>query len=436
MIFNKRGLRPRYFPNIKFHINGQTLTNADTYTYLGVVFVPSGSPSASVKELYLKASRSWFALSHVIYEDKRMPVKKAMQLVDSLVTPVAIYASEVLAVLSLPKKSFDSKDSLLKAWEDYMPEKINQRACRTVLSVHKKTSRLAVLGELGRYPMLLKALSQVLNYDWHLEHKTSSDSLVKLTFDEMLEFDDSWRSRVEKIKKILNFKSIPGYVSKGSVATQSKCKLHSLFDRFWIEQVNQVNIGNDGQDHNKLRFYKTLKSSFKIEPYIELVQNRNQRCNLTRIRTSAHRLEVEVMRYHVPSVPYCERYCKYCTMQVPGNEAHFLRFCETFINKRQCLLGKLSSINPNILKYSPDEQVKIMLCPSSAQATKLVNKYIHILMKARENIDNGDHITNLTFPPNIQNYQHLDDTLDESFLSSSTTSNNLSSESSTESDSF
>ena len=35
--------------------------------------------------------------------------------------------------------------------------------------------------------MLLKAISQVLNYDWHLEHKTSSDSLVKLTFDEMLE---------------------------------------------------------------------------------------------------------------------------------------------------------------------------------------------------------------------------------------------------------
>ena len=122
-------------------------------------------------------------------------------------------------------------------------------------------------------------------------------------------------------------------------------------------------------------------------------------------------------------------------MQVPGNEAHFLRFCETFVNKRQCLIGKLSSINPNILDYSPDVQVKIMLCPSSAQATKLVNKYIHILIKARENIDNGDHITNLTFPPNIQNYQHLDDTLDESFLSSSTISNNLSSESFTESDS-
>ena len=109
MIFNKRGLRPKIFPNINFYINGQALTNAESYTYLGVVFVPSGSPIASVKELYLKASRSWFALSHVIYENKRMPVDKSLQLGDSLVSPIALYSAEVLTVLSLPKKSFESK---------------------------------------------------------------------------------------------------------------------------------------------------------------------------------------------------------------------------------------------------------------------------------------------------------------------------------------
>ena len=40
MIFNKRGLRPRYFPTLKFHRNGQTLTNADTYTNLGILYMP------------------------------------------------------------------------------------------------------------------------------------------------------------------------------------------------------------------------------------------------------------------------------------------------------------------------------------------------------------------------------------------------------------
>ena len=88
------------------------------------------------------------------------------------------------------------------------------------------------------------------------------------------------------------------------------------------------------------------------------------------------------------------------------------------MNKRQCLLGKLSSLNPKILEYSKIEQVNLMMCPTTAKATKLVNKYIHILFKARENIDNGEHISNLTFPPNIQNYECHDISLDESFVSS------------------
>ena len=119
-------------------------------------------------------------------------------------------------------------------------------------------------------------------------------------------------------------------------------------------------------------------------------------------------------------------------MQVPGDEIHFLGFCETFLNKRQCLIGKLSSINPKILEYSQHDQVKIMLCPTTAQAAKLVNKYIYILLKARENLDNGEHITNLTFPPNIHNYTCPNMSLDESFLS--LTSNELSFDSSSEND--
>ena len=88
MIFNKRGLRPKFFPDTKFYINEQLLENAETYTYLGVIFVPSGSPTAASKELYQKASRSWFSLSHVIYQNKKMPVKRALQLVVSAAGPL------------------------------------------------------------------------------------------------------------------------------------------------------------------------------------------------------------------------------------------------------------------------------------------------------------------------------------------------------------
>ena len=432
MIFNKRGLRPKFFPTITFNINGQPLENAETYTYLGIVFVPSGSPSAATKELYLKASRAWFAMSHVIYRNKKMPVKRALQLVDSLVTPVALYSAEVLAVLSLPKKSFDSKESLFKAWETYMPEKLNQRACRMVLSVHKKASRLAILGELGRYPLLIKGLTQVIKYDWHIRNKTANDSVVKCAYNEMLQVPDSWVSRVESIKNLINLQSIPGYISGDSVAKRIKCKLNGIFDRFWLDQINQPNIGSDNIDHNKLRFYKTFKTCFKAEPYVELVQNRNQRSNLTRMRASAHSLEIELLRYKVPSVPYSERYCRYCTQQVPGNEEHFLMLCETFMNQRNCFLGKLKSLNPSISNLSFENLVKTMLCPTTTQSAKLVNKYIAIMMRARKNIDDGLHVSNLTFPPHVENYNCPDISFNESICSSS--SESLSSESFLESD--
>ena len=89
----------------------------------------------------------------------------------------------------------------------------------------------------------------------------------------MSETDDSWRSRIDKIKKILNLNLNPSYVSPVSVAKQTKSKLSSLFDRFWLDEINATNIGSDGEDHNKHRFYKSIKSSFKIEAYLEFISN-------------------------------------------------------------------------------------------------------------------------------------------------------------------
>ena len=48
--------------------------------------------------------------------------------------------------------------------------------------------------------------------------------------------------------------------------------LRSKFDRFYIDEINKVKIGTDGLDHNKLRFYKKLKGSFRIEPYINNIK--------------------------------------------------------------------------------------------------------------------------------------------------------------------
>ena len=99
------------------------------------------------------------------------------------------------------------------------------------------------------------------------------------------------------------------------VAKQVKKSVQSKYDSFWLNEVTRVSLNENGQDGNKLRFYETFKGAFKIEPYLEVVSNRNQRCHLTRMRISAHSLAVEKLRYSVPKVPYSERYCRFCTMQ-------------------------------------------------------------------------------------------------------------------------
>ena len=107
-------------------------------------------------------------------------------------------------------------------------------------------------------------------------------------------------------------------------------------------------------------------------------------------------------------------------------------FCETFMNQRQSFIGKLKSQNPAVSNLNSENLIKSMLCPTTTQAAKLVNKYITIMMRARKNIDEGLHMSNLTFPPHVENYSCPDTSLNESFSSSSGES--LSSESILESD--
>ena len=101
-----------------------------------------------------------------------MKVDRAIELFDSLITPIALYASQFWSVLSLPASSFNSLENLLKSWEKFIPEVLNQKFCRLLLSVQKKTSRLALLGELSRNPLLITSLVQSMKYKWTILNKT------------------------------------------------------------------------------------------------------------------------------------------------------------------------------------------------------------------------------------------------------------------------
>ena len=91
MIFNVRGIK---VTNTAFYVGNCPIEIVDNYQYLGIKFKPSGSFQVAMGELFEKAKRAWFSISNVLYQHKKLAVKKALQLFDSLIRPILLYAVE------------------------------------------------------------------------------------------------------------------------------------------------------------------------------------------------------------------------------------------------------------------------------------------------------------------------------------------------------
>ena len=198
---------------------------------------------------------------------------------------------------------------------------------------------------------------------------------------------DCWLTRVGKIKTILNINRLP--LKSDRAGAIIKRNIKSKFDTFYLEQINEIKIGIDGQDHNKLRFYKKLKGSFKIEPYIDLIRNRNQRQWLSRYRTSAHSLRIESGRYTRPVTPVYDRVCKYCDGESIDDEMHFILFCNTLKLKRQCFMMRLNVLKPEFDNMTCEERLSFILCPPTIEIAKCVSKFLGIMTNIRKEIDLG-----------------------------------------------
>ena len=202
-----------------------------------------------------------------------MAVRKALLLFDSLIRPIFLYAVEFWLPFIMTKKSFESMENLFKFWESFKPEVLNQKVSRLLLSVHKKCSRIAVLGELGHYPVLVPALKLWLKYQYQIEKSNKSTLIFKALSDMKKSQIENWYTKVEKMKLLLKIPKLYGKPNKvGSIIEKN---IKSKFERFFLDEINFVRRGSDGLDHNKLRFFKTLKGSFKTNPYLANIQNRN-----------------------------------------------------------------------------------------------------------------------------------------------------------------
>ena len=103
---------------------------------------------------------------------------------------------------------------------------------------------------------------------------------------------------------------------------------------------------HDKSKSAKLTFYHSTKVVFKKEPYIDVINNPSHRYRTTRLRISAHDLEIESGRYS--KIPRESRVCKWCLLTFNENkietENHMLFQCDLYADIRNNMI-KLNILN-------------------------------------------------------------------------------------------
>ena len=156
MIFNKSG---KILKGHNFLYDGNTVSLVNEYRYLGIIFKPSGSFTEAINQLAKKASKAIFCIRKSLCSEN-MNVVLHMTLFDSCVKPILLYCSEIWAMPLIVKDGIDIETK----YDSFHPNRIQIKFAKYILGVHKSATNIAVLGELGLYPLSIHLLKSFINY--------------------------------------------------------------------------------------------------------------------------------------------------------------------------------------------------------------------------------------------------------------------------------
>ena len=331
--FNKSG---RLIKTEKVYYKGDMIEPTKHYKYLGILLDSNRKFKSAMDDLAKKGMRA----SHSIYKLSTCNFISLETLIDSLIKPIVLFSSEIWGYEIKP---------------DCTTEKSLLRFCKHILGVNRTSVSNVVLGELGAFPLSVESNTAMITYFLYLKNHTSR--LIASIVPEMKSLNNDWYKYINSLRE--NYlpndeiqKYAYSYKTQDPKSTKNnKLSLHNL--KKTLQEKMKQNFTDkwlrDRSECNKLEFYSDIKSKFKIEPYLDLVENRSHKNALTRLRISAHSLHVETGRYKrydndlkaYTNTPRGERKCPICTDDIE-DEYHFLFKCTNNKKLRNSLFEYLS----------------------------------------------------------------------------------------------
>jgi hypothetical protein len=208
--------------------------------------------------------------------------------------------------------------------------KIQNRAIRYFLGIHRNTTIIAFQGDMGwlipKYRYYLSTLRL-----WNRIISLPEHSLTRQIFEHSISnFNDkSWEGKTFKIFEELNITNL-FLEAKPVDLKQIEPILFDILNEEWQKLIPLK---------PKLRTYSIIKNIFETEPYVSLNLPKYKRSVFAQIRMGILPLEIEVGRYYRKC--YEERLCKICNISIE-DEIHFVCDCKPLEEIRNKYLNILN----------------------------------------------------------------------------------------------
>ncbi len=372
----------------KFTCIGVELECVQEYTYLGIVITASGSFSAAKKTLTEKGLKSYFKLTRTLgFHYGHIDV--GLHVFDHTVKPILLYGSEVWGGCGFfrPKIKRNTVNyKIEKNFAELPQERVNLKICKFLLGLPQCASSDSVRGELGRFPLYIDIVCNVLKY-WVRLEKLQADHFLKEVFEcNKLLSEYSWSGSIKFLLDELKLSSFwSNKPTNNYVVNRARKSLITRFENMWYENLHN-DVRKDKLQKNKLRTYRKFKLSFEYEDYLSKIKNIDARLQLTRFRTSCHRLHIETGRTTKGYTPVSERVCNLCNTGAIEDEEHFLLQCSTYNDLRNVLMSNITDIFPGATDLSQGELFGWLMASKNDKAINSTAVYVQKAMSLRHNI--------------------------------------------------
>ena len=183
IIFNKIGAKIK----AQFYIHTSLLENVTQHPYLGFTIAASGTMTHGTQILIDKAKKSWFAILRILGKSKQKNVNTYTTLFDYIIKPIAMYACEIWG------ENIKAVNNIAD-FGNFPWERFHTRVCKNILGAHSKTSNIATLLEIVRFPISSEIQIRMVKYFLRLETVDTGGLLHAAYQEQKLNMSNNFRN--------------------------------------------------------------------------------------------------------------------------------------------------------------------------------------------------------------------------------------------------